>query len=190
MSATGVEIYYLPGRGGRVDAGLGQELKDRGYSVTGRQLDGDFQRLKFSEQVNIVAGDIKAHFWRDDALVIANSFGAYLFLHAQIISPPFPGKALLLSPILGASRGPGNGPGFSPPWADRLITLAEAGELHLPSRCEIHVGEFDWQSNPPLVSRFGNLLGVSVSIVPQGTHNLAKEYVASLLDAWLPTLER
>ena len=182
------EVYYLPGRGGRVDAGLGQELKARGYSVTGRQLEGEFQRLKFSEQVRVVAEDIKTSCWRDDALVIANSFGAYLFLHAQIICSQFPGKALLLSPIIAASKAPGNGPRFSPPFAGRLIELAEAGALHLPFRCEIHVGELDWQSQPSLVSHFGKLIGAPVSVVPKGSHSLDQRYVASVLDAWLPSL--
>lgn len=180
------EIYYLPGRGGRIDRGLGRELQGRGFNLTGRALESEFLRLRFSEQVQLVADDIKSLFWRDDALLIANSFGAYLFLHAQIISPPFPGKALLLSPILGASKAPSGGPGFSPPYAERLLALAEAGELQLPERCEIHVGEHDWQSNPSLVRRFGQLTGVPVAIVPQGNHLLGQIYVASLLDAWLP----
>ena len=29
-------IYYLPGHGGLIRTGLGQELLDRGYDVTGR----------------------------------------------------------------------------------------------------------------------------------------------------------
>jgi hypothetical protein len=32
-----------------------------------------------------------------------------------------------------------------------LIELAEVGALHLPFRCEIHVGELDWQIQPSLV---------------------------------------
>ena len=30
------EVYYLPGMGGRLDAGLGEVLLRRGFAVTGR----------------------------------------------------------------------------------------------------------------------------------------------------------
>lgn len=101
------EAYYLPGRGGRLDAGLGLELLNRGFAVTGRQLLGDFQRLRFSEQIEVIGNDLQSQFWHADALVIANSYGAYLYLHAQSDIPVFPGRVLLLSPILGGSSAPG-----------------------------------------------------------------------------------
>jgi hypothetical protein len=47
-----------------------------------------------------VAQDLRAHFWDESARVIANSFGAYLFLYAQARLPAFPGRVLLLSPIV------------------------------------------------------------------------------------------
>ena len=96
-------IYYLPGRGGRVDEGLGLALQSRGLTVYGRHLFGEFQRLRFSDQIQVIADDLKHGFWNENALVVANSFGAYLFLHAQTLLDPFPGKVLLLSPIIGAT---------------------------------------------------------------------------------------
>ena len=32
---------------------------------------------------------------------------------------------------------------------------------------------------------FGRLTGIPVTVVPQGGHNLGKEYVGPLLDLWL-----
>jgi len=78
-------IYYLPGHGGRLDAGLGAELTSRGFDLTGRQTIGPFRNLTFSEQIDLVANDLRTLFWHEDAKVIANSFGAYLFLHAQTL---------------------------------------------------------------------------------------------------------
>ena len=75
-------IYYLPGRVGQLGTGLGQALLDRGFGVTGRETRGDFVNWDFSDQVACVADDIGKHFWCADALVVANSFGAYLLLHA------------------------------------------------------------------------------------------------------------
>jgi hypothetical protein len=121
------DVYYLPGRGGRIDTGLGLEIQSRGFSVFGRDMSGDFQRLRFSDQIRVIADDLEAGFWRKEALVVANFFGAYLYLHAQTLVDPFPGKVLLLSPIIGAVAAPGNAPRFSPPHAYRLEGLAEAG---------------------------------------------------------------
>jgi len=76
-------VYYLPGRGGRLHTGLGKAIEARGFEVTGRETVPPFSELIFSEQVAAVAQDLRLHFWSSSARVIANSFGAYLFLHAQ-----------------------------------------------------------------------------------------------------------
>jgi hypothetical protein len=52
---------------------------DRGFDVTGRETRGDFRSLPFDEQIQTVMLDLQDHFWHAQALVICNSFGAYLF---------------------------------------------------------------------------------------------------------------
>lgn len=89
-------IYYLPGHGGRLETGLGQELMRRGFDLTGRATVEEFKDLSFSEQVDTVSNDLMEHFWYPEARVVANSFGAYLFLHAQAQMESFIGKVLLL----------------------------------------------------------------------------------------------
>jgi hypothetical protein len=69
-------IYCLPGHGGRLDAGLGAALMQRGYDIVGRQTIGSFRNLTFSEQIDLVANDLRTLFWYQEAKVIANSFGA------------------------------------------------------------------------------------------------------------------
>lgn len=68
------EIYYLPGMGGRLDAGLGEVLLRRGFAVTGRETVGAFKKLRFGDQVK---QDLVVGFWKSEARVIANSFGGY-----------------------------------------------------------------------------------------------------------------
>jgi len=97
------EIYYLPGMGGRLDLGLGEELIRRGYSLCGRETVGAFKKLNFKHQISAVKQDLMGQFWTPEARVIANSFGAYLFLHAQLELEPFPGRVLLLCPIVGGA---------------------------------------------------------------------------------------
>lgn len=63
-------IHYLPGRGGRLNGGLGAFLSELG-SVVGRELSGDFAKLSAAEQVEQVRLDLSGQ----DYFVVANSFG-------------------------------------------------------------------------------------------------------------------
>ena len=176
-------VYYLPGWGGSLSTGLGQALLERGYDVTGRETVGDFKALGFAGQVETVASDLREHFWREDAHVICNSFGGYLFLHAQaLIGEPYIGKVILLAPIVGEfldddEARPMN---FIPPQAEKLLELANAGKFTLPVNCEIHVGSEDWQSHPNAVA-FGGLVGMKVNVVEGVGHMLPHAYVSELL---------
>lgn len=175
-------IYYLPGHGGSLGKGLGEGLLSRGYEVTGRETTGEFLDLPFSDQVETVANDLKEHFWREDAQVVCVSFGAYLFLHAQAQLPPFPGKVLLLSPILGEFKDDATSRGFIPPRAGKLMRLARESGYPAPMRCVIHVGSEDWQSQPEVVTEFGKLSGIAVTVAQGRGHDLGKDYVSPLLD--------
>ena len=77
------KIYYLPGHGAQLATGLGEALSARGLEIVGRETRGDFRSLRFSDQVQLISNDLTGHFWHADSLLIANSYGAYLFLHAQ-----------------------------------------------------------------------------------------------------------
>jgi hypothetical protein len=178
-------IYFLPGHGGRISNGLGQELARRGFDVLGRETIGDFKKLDFDVQVETVAADLKASFWYDDARVIANSYGAYLFLLSLSSLSTFPGKILLLSPIVGEFSNDQTRIGFIPPYAKRLFELASKGLYPIPSSCQIHVGSQDWQSIPHNVTAFAALIHAQVTVLEGAGHSLPKEYVASMLDNWL-----
>lgn len=179
-------VYLLPGRGGSLNAGLGLALKARGYHLSGRETLGDFARLPLRHQAEAIAYDLQAEFWDSGAQVIANSYGAYLLLFAQSLMPAFPGKVLLLSPVIGEVTQSSVGKvGFAPPYADRLMALARLREMVVPEHCEIHVGANDWQCPAERLSEFGRLTGVPVNIVPDAGHMLDHNYVNALLDQWL-----
>ncbi len=178
-------IYYLPGHGGRLTTGLGEALSQRGLVIDGRETVGEFLSLPFLEQVALVGADLQANFWSPNALVIANSFGAYLFFHAQASISPYPGRVLILSPIIGDFQNESIGAFFSPPYPKKLEELADAKVFPSPLNAQIHVGSEDWQSNPEQVQRFGELTKIPVTIVHGAGHMLPKSYVANLLDEWL-----
>ncbi len=178
-------VYYLPGAGGQLATGLGQAIMTRGFNVAGRETRGEFRSLGFEDQLQIIREDLQSHFWHDQARVICNSYGSYLFLHAQSQMSPFPGRVLMLSPIVGEFTSDETRTTFSPPRPTRLKELAEAGQFPVPVHSEIHVGAEDWQSIPANVQALGGVMGISVTVVPKGGHNLPKSYVGSLLDRWL-----
>ena len=185
-----ISIYYLPGHGGQVSTGLGDGLLSRGFDVAGRETTGEFRKLRFTEQIELIAEDLQTGFWHEEARVVANSFGAYLFLNAQRLMKPYVGKVLLLSPIIGEFSSDETRMGFIPPQAGKLMELlADRGEYPVPNRCEIHVGEQDWQSNPKSVQSWAGKLGITTTIVPNAGHMLGKDYVSAVLDRWLPAAE-
>jgi pimeloyl-ACP methyl ester carboxylesterase len=177
-------IYYLPGHGGELRQGLGQGLMDRGFNPVGRETRGEFRALRFQEQVEIVRKDLETDFWSPDAMVVANSYGGYLFLHAQSGMKPYVGRVLLLSPIIG-DFSDGAKMGFSPPMPYHLRDLVASGGMPKPHNCEIHVGSEDWQSDPLVVREFGRRLGVPVTVAGGLGHMLGKGYVGRVLDRWL-----
>ena len=79
----GKHIYYLPGNGGLISTGVGEELLKRGFDVSGRETVGEFRKLPFQKQIDLIKSDLLDLHWSEDDRVIANSFGAFLFLHAQ-----------------------------------------------------------------------------------------------------------
>jgi hypothetical protein len=178
-------IYYLPGMGGLLNAGLGGELLQRGFAVSGRETTGAFKKLRFADQLEVIKQDLVEQFWQPEARVIANSFGGYLFLHAQLGLAPFPGRVLLLSPVIGATAPVATGLRFYPPRADVLSRAAEHGCFPLPQRIEVHVGELDWQAGPQALVSFCNTICIEVYLVPQRGHMLGADYVSQLLNRWL-----
>ena len=178
-------VYFLPGHGGHISNGLGQELSRRGYEVVGRETVGDFKNLEFKEQIGIIAEDLQTNFFNEKSRIIANSYGAYLLLSALVLLKPFIGKILLLSPIVGEFSNEDIQLGFIPPYAKKILELASNGKYPLPLNCEIHVGSEDWQSNPQNVLVLAKLIQATVTVVPDKGHNLSKKYVAAILDRWL-----
>ena len=97
------QLYDLPGRGGRLETGLGEALTARGFTLTGRETVDEFARRKYP----------------------------------------------------------------------------------IPKRCEIHVGELDWQSDPDNVAALAKLTGWNMTVVRGAGHMLPKDYVGMVLDRWL-----
>jgi len=173
-------VYYLPGRKGLIREGLGAALLARGVQLEGRELVGDFARLAIGEQLDLIWQDLAS---RPEHLVVAVSYGAYLYLHTQI-NRVHKGAALLLSPVVGAASVPQGGLGFIPPRADELLQLAERGNYPALPKCQVHVGANDWQAAH--AQNFAQLAGMACHVVPGVGHDLPKAYLERLLGSVLP----
>jgi len=178
-------IYYLTGRGGRLNEGLGKALLERVDQLSGREISGGLAKLLFQSQIDLIKQDLKEGFWHKDAKVLAVSYGAYLLLHALAESEPYVGNILLLSPILGGVTNGSEMRYFSPPRSDKLMKLIKESAFPLPNKMEIYVGDSDWQSPHQRAVTFAQAVGGNCQVVPNTGHELGKEYVASVLDKWL-----
>jgi len=178
-------IYYLTGRGGQLNKGLGEAILERGYKLSGREMSGAFAQLPFQNQLDLITKDLQDGFWHRNAKVIAVSYGAYLLLHALTELEPYVGSVLLLSPVLGGVTNGSTMRYFSPPRADKLMRLVEGGAFPVPNKIEIHVGDSDWQSPYQRAVKFTEAVGGGCKVVPDTGHQLGKDYVASVLDEWL-----
>lgn len=177
-------IYYLPGRGGRVNTGLGEGILELGYEIKGRETPGSFINLSFSQQLDLIAQDLHADFWNHDAKIVAVSYGVYLLLHALSELEPYPGSILLLSPVLGGVINKGTLRYYSPPRPNKLMKLSNTKSFPVPRHIEIHVGDSDWQSPYERVIQLANAIKGTHVIVPNTGHDLGKEYVAPVLTTW------
>ncbi len=178
-------IYYLPGFGGRLSIGLGGGLQRRGYGVRGRELIGDFRNFSFQAQIDAISTDLKQAFWTPSSMVVANSFGVYLFLHAQSQLEPYVGRALLLSPIIGDFQSEELRRSFSPPRATKLMSDVRSKRFPCPLNIEIHAGGEDWQCPGESLKEISSALDASLYIVPTQGHKLDKRDVCTVLDRWL-----
>lgn len=175
------EIYFLPGRGSSFQGRLGTELQLRGYELSGRVLEGEFAKLPFPNQINLIADDL-AKYSKQQIPLIAHSFGAYLGLHAILQNQGYTGKVLLISPILGAVKDDGRM--FKPPQSKRIAKAIEARQFP-KLEMALLVGDQDWQS--PLVEceKLIAVSGGTLNTALGKGHDLGAEVVKEVLDFFL-----
>ena len=178
-------IYYLTGRGGQLNKGLGAALLDAGYEVSVREMSGEFAKLPFPNQLDLISQDLQEDFWREGSKVVAVSYGAYLLLHALAELDAYVGSIFLLSPVLGGVTNGSTMRYFSPPRSDKLMRLINESVFPVPSSLEIHVGDSDWQSPNERCTQFSGSMGGECYVVSGTGHQLGKDYVSLVLDKWL-----
>jgi len=174
-------IYLIPGRGEDLNKGLGRLLTSFGCNIKGRGLVGEFVRIRFAEQLDRIAEDLNSGFRTPESILVGSSYGGYLLLHALADLPPFPGRVLLFSPVLGEAVTPNRRYGSRPPRPRKLLQIAESGTFPSCGCLEVHTGEEDSACDPDLARKIiPRLPNASLRVVPGAGHELDLEYVGRM----------
>jgi len=176
------KVYFLPGRGDKLNEFIGSSLVEMGIDVYGREILSDFARLHFPQQIEIIKNDLKTQFWHDESNLIGDSYGAYLLLHALVELAPFPGRILLLSPVLGKAIDKKNLFMSSSPRSKKLLQFAEQKKFPIPSYLEIHTGAKDNGCDFLLAKKISSLISSSKIYIVEGEgHRLNNNYLKQVL---------
>lgn len=177
-----MDVLYITGRGGSLNKGLAAYLASSVKGFEGVAVDTQFLKKRPLEQVEF----IRQKMVKDPArLVIANSYGAYLVLHALAqIEDLTPENVLLLSPLLGVGRGQGGFYMNIPPLLSRLEEAFATGALTRPKSIKFLVGELDQQINSEQVGFLDQYFGLgSVHVFPEEGHMLSPQSIQKALTA-------
>jgi len=176
-------IVIFPGRNKSWREGIGNFLSSKGYSPTGINLTHDFMKLHVSDQVQNIS-DLLSNSWQSDTILIGKSYGAYLLLHSLLDFPPFPGKIVLFSPVLGKAFIESQGQFFCsiPPRSKQLLRTINEKDFPTPAHIEIHTGAQDNGCDPNLAQEFTESIpGASLYIVQNKGHRLDHSYENKIL---------
>ena len=171
-------MFYITGAGGDHRSGLGAHLASLGTAYGGLSLSGAFIRYPFEEKLNVIRG-VLAQIDIPEAAIIANSMGAYYLLHSLVDQPPFQGRVLLLSPVLGAAT---NGLNYSrPPMAAKFAKAVSGGRLAKPHWLEIATGVNDTTCDYRLAEQVGSDLKADrISLLEGEGHTINHRTVQQL----------
>jgi pimeloyl-ACP methyl ester carboxylesterase len=185
MSAK--EIYFLPGRRSKIDEGTGELILNLGVNVVGREILGDFEVYPIKKQLELICNDIKSNFWGKEHKIIGRSYGGYLAMHAlmEFLPQKYPGKVLLLSPVLGRSDTKVLNYGSRPPRANKILEYAKAGYLE-GLDIEIYTGDKDGGCDYTLAEEiFSYIKSSKLHIVKGATHYFDEKLTINILKDFL-----
>ncbi|MBF0121357.1 MAG: alpha/beta hydrolase [Desulfobacterales bacterium] len=165
---------------------VGRILTNLGFKVQCRKLSEEFLSLRFNEQLTIVEDDLQSIDWASETVLIGHSYGAYILLHTLATMTLFPGRVLLISPVLGQAVSGNFQYGMLPPRARMLLKMAKHGTFPIPRYLEIHIGANDNSCDPNLAREFASLIATSnIHIIPGTGHNLSEAYLETVLNTFL-----
>ena len=178
-----LKLKYITGRGGDGLGGLSAYLTTLTPNYRVLAIDPAFLSQDFHEQILQVRSFCTA----DDGYIIANSYGAYLFLHSLIGRAPLQSSALLLSPVLGRVNSEKRMLISRPPGEKRFKRAVSDGSFGLPAVTRIVTGEEDEICDSQLAAHISSQLNIELEVLIGEGHMISAAKVALAVDAFLQT---
>ena len=132
------KLRYITGRGGSATQGLSLYLSTLVEDYQALANNSELHKLSIDEQINVIRG-----FCEPATHIIANSYGAYLWLLSRIDAAPSSARVLLLSPVMGRAIGRSKMFSSRPPRLKGLETAIRDKRLSLPRSVSLYTGRED-----------------------------------------------
>ena len=177
------KLRYITGRGGSATQGLSLYLSTlvEDYQVLANN--SELHKLSIDEQINVTR-----EFCKPATHIIANSYGAYLWLLSRIDAAPSSAHVLLLSPVMGRSVDPEKMILSRPPRLGGLETAVRDGRVCMPTYISVYTGKDDPICDYQTVQKQCELLGMTaLHILERETHALSHGAVANATAEFLLT---
>ena len=179
------QIIYITGRGGDASKGLGGYLKSLDPHRIGLSVNSDFLKLNFNKQVAVVAKLIH-DFDSPRTFVVANSYGAYLCLHALIDAPSYMSRFLFISPVISSALNDQPMSYSRLPGSQCYNQAVSKKRITKPNLLAIYIGDSDPGYNPKLFEELRSSIGIDQLHVLKGQgHAVDKIVIQNIVHQFL-----
>ena len=176
-----MKLRYITGRGGSATQGLSSYLSTLVDDYKGLANDSVLHRLSVDEQISVVA-----KFSEAATHLIANSYGAYLWLLSRIDAAPSDTRVLLLSPVLGRAVDPDKMLASRPPRLRGLERAISECRLVLPQHVRVVTGrDDDVCTYQTAIAQCAKLGIEDLSIIEGEGHNMSHDLVSKTISDFL-----
>ena len=176
-----MKLRYITGRGGSATQGLSQYLSTLVDDYQALANDAELHRLSVDEQINIVT-----EFCKPATHIIANSYGAYLWLLSRIDAASSGTRVLLLSPVMGRAIDPEKMLSSRPPRLRGLENAITEGRITLPQQVRVVTGRDDDVCTYQTAIGQCRKLGIEdLAIIEGEGHNMSHDLVSKVVTDFL-----
>lgn len=182
MRADSNRLIYISGRGGDANKGLGDYLKKIDPYRIGLSVNSSFLNKDFNEQVKVVRY-LFDEFDGPNTSFVANSYGAYLVLHALIGAPKYKSDVLLLSPAIGGILNKQSRIYARQPGGRVFDEAMRAGSITKPNYLSIHIGSLDIGYDEKRFAAFTDI--DLLNVIPEQGHMIERGCVVNILQSFL-----